>query len=112
MAVRSDRRRGPSTRASDNVTDDDVAVAALSRLRNLGQASARLLVGAGIRSPQALRALGAAAAFRQVLFTRSGRASTNLLWALEGALRNERWDRLDVDTREHLRAQIEGGCEL
>jgi DNA transformation protein len=87
------------------------AVAALARLRNLGPYSARLLVAAGVRSPGALRALGAAAAFRRVLFQREGRVSTNLLWALEGALRGERWDRLDAATRARLRAEVDRGDE-
>ena len=90
-------------------TADASAVASLTRLRNLGPYSARLLVDAGVRSPEALRTMGAAAAFRRVLFQRAGRVSTTLLWALEGALRGERWDRLDADTRARLRAEVERG---
>ena len=86
---------------------DAAAIAALTRLRNLGPYSARLLVEAGVRTPEALRSLGAAAAFRRVAFQRAGRVSTNLLWALEGALRGARWDRLDAATRARLRAEVE-----
>jgi hypothetical protein len=35
--------------------------------------------------------------------------STNLLWALHGAIINERWDRLPVQTRERLRREVEAG---
>jgi DNA transformation protein len=98
--ARARRGAGPSTSAEE-------AGAALARLRNLGPYSARLLVGAGIGSPDALRALGAAAAFRRVLFARGGRVSTTLLWALEGALRDEHWARLDPATRARLRTEVE-----
>jgi hypothetical protein len=85
-----------------------LAVASLTTLRNIGPVSARLLVESGIRSVEALRASGAVAAFRRVLFQRAGRVSTNLLWALEGALREVRWDELDADTRARLLAEVEG----
>jgi len=64
-------------------------------------------VEAGVGSPDALRALGAAAAFRSVLFARGGRVSTNLLWALEGALTDVRWDRIGPEARARLRADVE-----
>lgn len=101
------RRRAKGGR---NVSAEDAAAdASLARLRNLGPVSARLLVSAGIRTPQELRALGAVGAFRRVLFHRAGRVSTNLLWALAGALRNERWDRLDAETRAQLLAELNEG---
>ena len=87
---------------------DAAAEASLATLRNLGPVSARLLVAAGIRSPAMLRELGSVAAFRRVLFQRGGSVSTNLLWAIEGALRDERWDRLSPETRARLRAELEG----
>jgi len=83
------------------------AEAGLARLRNLGPVSTAMLLAAGIRSPDALRELGAAEAFRRVLFARGGHVSTNLLWALEGALRNARWDQLDESVRQRLRAEVE-----
>ena len=78
--------------------------AALAALPNLGPASARWLVAAGITTPAALRALGAVGAFRRVAMQRGGDVSLNLLYALEGALRGVRWDRLPADVRAALRA--------
>ena len=42
-----------------------------------------------------------------MLLSRGRSVSTNLLWAPEGALRNVRWDQLDVAVRERLRAEVE-----
>ena len=81
----------------------DSSVAALAALPNLGPVSAGLLVAAGITGPEQLRARGAVAVFRQVAMHRAGDVSLNLLYALEGALRGVRWDRLPRDVREALR---------
>lgn len=78
--------------------------ASLAALPNLGPASARWLVAAGITTPADLRALGAVAAFRRVAMHRAGDVSLNLLYALEGALRGARWDQLPAEVRDALRA--------
>ncbi len=90
-----------------NVTGNSAAPAALARLRNLGPASAAMLAEAGVRDEATLRALGAAGAFRRVLFARGGRVSRNLLWALEGALTGRRWDALDGETKARLLREVE-----
>lgn len=82
----------------------------LAALRNLGPASGRMLEQAGIRSVAQLRRLGAVGAFRRVLLARGGRVSTNLLWALEGALTDVRWDRLGEATRRRLLEEVERGA--
>ena len=79
--------------------------AALVRLRNLGPASAAWLEAAGIRTEAELRAMGAVEAFRRVAFNRAGDVSANLLYALEGALRDVRWDRLPAEERLRLRRE-------
>ena len=79
----------------------------LAALPNLGPASAAMLEAAGIRTPAALRALGAVEAFRRVRFARSGQASLVLLYALEAALTGERWDRLPPERRARLRAAVD-----
>lgn len=81
------------------------ADAELLRLRNLGPASAGWLAAAGIRTEADLRALGAVEAFRQVAFRRGGDVSANLLYALEGAIRDVRWDRLPAEERLRLRRE-------
>jgi DNA transformation protein len=83
------------------------ASAELARLRNLGPVSAGWLVAAGIRSAAELRALGAVAAYHRVATHRSGDASLNLLYALEGALRGVRWDLLPAADRAALRAALD-----
>ena len=75
----------------------------LARLCNLGPVSAGWLESAGIRTEAELRALGALEAFRRVAMHRAGDVSLNLLYALDGALRGERWDKLPPHIRIALR---------
>ncbi len=100
-------RRSAGAAAVAALHDESQALAALAALPNLGPYSARALVDAGIRDAATLRTLGAAGAFRRVLFARSGRASRNLLWALEGALTGTRWDRVPAARRAELLAEVE-----
>ena len=82
-----------------------VSAPELARLRNIGPASAAWLHAAGIRAEADLRALGAVEAFRRVAFHRGGDVSANLLYALEGAIRGVRWDRLPAEERVRLRRE-------
>lgn len=69
----------------------------LARARNLGPRSAAMLEAAGITTLEQLRSLGAVEAYVRV--ARSGaRPSLSLLWALEGAITGEPWQRV---AREH-----------
>lgn len=88
-------------RATPSAADDSE----LARLRNLGPASSAWLVAAGIRTEAELRTLGAVETFRRVAFHRGGDVSANLLYALEGALRDVRWDRLPAEERIRLRRE-------
>ena len=77
-------------------------------MRNLGPASARMLVEAGISSEAQLRALGAVAAYEAV--QRTGcRPSLNLLWALEGALTDRDWKAVSRDERTALLLRLDDG---
>lgn len=78
---------------------------ALARMRNLGKASAVMLMDAGIRTPAELRQLGAVAAFRAVA-TLGHAPSRNLLWALEGALTDQAWSRLTDECKAALEAAL------
>lgn len=69
----------------------------LASLPNLGPQSQAMLAGAGIRTLEDLRQLGAVAAYARVRAT-GANASQNLLWALEGALCGQPWR---VVAREH-----------
>ena len=93
----------PTTMRTRESDEPHAALAALAALPNLGPVSAGWLVAAGITSPAALRRLGAVNAFHRVAMHRAGDVSLNLLYALEGALRGVRWDRLPPDVREALR---------
>jgi DNA transformation protein and related proteins len=87
--------------------EDTEAIASLKTLRNLGEYSARLLIEVGIRSPEALRDVGAAGAFRLIVFARAGRVTKSLLWALDGALTDTVWDKLDPARKEELLRAVE-----
>jgi hypothetical protein len=71
---------------------------------NLGPTSAAWLRDAGITSYEDLERLGSVAAFSLVADGRPG-VSVNLLYALEGALQDVRWDLLSREVRADLRRQ-------
>lgn len=77
-------------------------VAPLTELRNIGPKSAASLREAGVKSREDLERLGSVGAFRRVK-KREGRSSLNLLYALEGALLDVRWDELPEPLKERLR---------
>ena len=77
-----------------------------SKLRNLGEASEKMLAAAGITTEAELRCKGAAAAF--VAVKHAGcKPSVNLLWALEGALTNRDWKDVAKTDRLSLLSQVE-----
>lgn len=77
----------------------------LERLFNLGPTSSAWLREAGITSYDDLERLGAAQAYLAVREQRPT-ASLNLLYALEGALLDVRWDHLPEDVRARLRREV------
>ena len=77
----------------------------LSDLLNLGPTSAGWLRDVGVETYEDLERLGSVQAFLLVDASREG-VSLNLLWALEGALRDVRWDRLPPEVRAALRRQV------
>jgi len=60
-----------------------------------------MLEAAGIRSEDQLRAMGSVAAFAAVKQA-GGKASLNLLWALEGALTDRDWKKVAREDRTSL----------
>jgi DNA transformation protein and related proteins len=74
----------------------------VSRLRNLGPKSARLLAESGVRTIAELRLLGAAKAYRRV----KDKASLNLLWAVAAGLEDRDWRDLTVQEKESLLAEV------
>jgi len=77
-----------------------------SKLRNLGKASSQMLLSAGIRSEEQLRAMGAVSAY--IAVKAAGCApSLNLLWAIEGALTDQDWKQVSRDERTSLLMQLD-----
>lgn len=77
-----------------------------SNMRNLGKASSKMLMKAGIQSEDQLHAIGTIAAY--VAVKRAGCSpSLNLLWAIEGALTNRDWKDISRDDRTSLLIQLD-----
>ena len=79
----------------------------LAQLTNLGPVSAGWLEAAGIHTEAELRRLGALEVFRRVAINRAGDVTLNLLYALDGAIRGARWDKLPREIRESLRKSLD-----
>ena len=79
----------------------------LAELPNLGPASARMLVEAGIETPEALRGLGAAFTYRVLRHRHGRRVNAVFLYALAGALADRHWASFSPDERAALRASAE-----
>jgi DNA transformation protein len=74
----------------------------LSQMPNIGVILEKILIAAGIESPEALKALGSKSAFikiRNVDLT----ACLNKLYALEGAIQGQRWHALPACTKKELK---------
>jgi DNA transformation protein and related proteins len=82
----------------------------LGDLPGLGPRSSEMLHSAGITSVQQLRQLGSVVAFHQVQAT-GLRPSLNLLWALEGALTGEHWQRISREHRTSLLLALDALAE-
>jgi len=73
---------------------------------NLGEKSVRMLHDAGIHSVEELNDLGAIEAYLRI--KQQGIAvSLNMLYAIEGALTNTHWNKLDRVTREALLIEVD-----
>jgi DNA transformation protein len=76
----------------------------LTKLKNIGPASARQLREVGIDNAARLRKLGALAAYRRLKHAFPRQVTLVMLYALEGALRNCHWNRLPSGVKGRLRA--------
>ncbi|MFO0989511.1 MAG: TfoX/Sxy family DNA transformation protein [Alphaproteobacteria bacterium] len=77
----------------------------LETLTNLGRIAARQLAEIGINTEADLRAAGAAAAYLKLKDHFGRGVSLNYLYALGGALKDERWDAMPEAERAALRAE-------
>jgi DNA transformation protein len=81
------------------------------KLRNIGPKSAAWLRQVGLRTREDLTEVGAVDAFMRV--KRAGfKPSLNLLYALEGALRDCHWQEVPEDRRTVLVSEAEGKIAL
>ena len=81
----------------------------LTALQNIGPANARQLREVDIADAAALQALGAVAAYRRLKHAFPRQVSLNMLYALEGALRDCPWNRLPPGVRDKLKNAAESG---
>jgi hypothetical protein len=80
-------------------------VSEIERLRNLGPESASWLAEAGITTRAELARVGAIEACRRI--RRAGHpVTTNLAYAIEGALMDCDWRMLPFEFRKHLRIEF------
>lgn len=93
-AGRAPRRARPKTKSAARERG--------AKLRNLGPVSMRWLAEVGVRTRADLERRGSVATFRAVK-ARGLSSSLNLLYALEGALLDLRWDRLPEAVKRNLR---------
>jgi DNA transformation protein len=78
----------------------------LGDLPNLGPASQAMLAAAGIHTLDELQRVGAVQAYALVKQA-EGKASLNLLWALEGALSGKPWQQVAEEDRASLLMALE-----
>jgi hypothetical protein len=76
------------------------------QLKNLGPVSTRWLASVGIRKRADLIRLGPVEAFLRVKAA-GHKPSLNLLWALAGAERGLRWNKLSQEHRHELLLQLD-----
>lgn len=76
------------------------------RLRNLGPVSVRWLESIGVRTRSELHKLGSVAAWARI-HDAGFNPTLNMLYALEGALRDEHWGELQESVKRRLRAGVE-----
>lgn len=78
----------------------------LIELPNLGTHSAKMLAAAGISTRAQLEELGPVKAFLAAKQA-GGKPTMNLLWAIAGALADQKWDTLPSKHKEQLRDELE-----
>lgn len=78
----------------------------IADLPNFGPKSQQMLERAGIRTVEQLSKLGSVRAYLQVKNC-DGKASLNLLWAMEGALSGRHWQEVARQDRLRLLLAVE-----
>lgn len=81
----------------------------LISLRNIGERSAQWLVSVGINSPENLYEIGVVEAYLRVKTAYPDQVSSNMLYALQGAILELPWNELPEELKEDLRLQVGEG---
>ncbi|MEZ5081133.1 MAG: TfoX/Sxy family protein [Thermoleophilia bacterium] len=76
-------------------------------MRNIGPTTAKWLTEVGIDSPDRLRRVGAAEAYRMIKAWRPWDVTLILLWALEGAINDIDWIDVSPERRLELRREVD-----
>jgi len=94
-----------ATRSCRGAADPPGGQFRLRDLRNLGPASERILIAAGINTPDELDRLGSLEAYRCAIAA-GGHRSLNFLWSMDAALLDVDWRDLPQDRKSWLRSQV------
>jgi len=78
----------------------------MSKIRNIGPASAHWLEEIGVETLEQLRSVGSVPVYAMVR-DQHPEASLNLLWSLEAALRDQDWHELTQDVKDALLQELE-----
>lgn len=81
----------------------------VASLPGIGPKTARWLGAIGIESEAGLRALGAAAAYRQLKQHEPQAVTLNALWAMHGALAGIPWASIPPDDKARLKHEVRDG---
>lgn len=74
----------------------------MSELRNIGPVSVKWLAEIGVESLEDLERVGPVEAYRRVSASQPGKASLNLLWALQGAVMDLHWTDVPDEIKQEL----------
>ena len=88
-----------------NYMDKAEQIAEMRKLPNLGKVTAARIVSAGVGTPAQLRKLGSKEVYLR-LFEKEGWSQTLcpcFLYALEGAIFNEKWNEISEEKKEDFR---------
>lgn len=78
-------------------------------LPGLGPVTARWLMEVDVRTEADLRSLGAVAVYRRLKHWNPKGVNLNALWGLYSALTGVPWNRIDMETKAQLLAEMSGG---
>ena len=76
-------------------------------MKNLGPKSSGWLAAVGVHSLEDVASLGVVETYKRVKAAYPEKVTLNMLWGLQAALLDIRWDELPPDIKSELRKQVE-----